>query len=84
MPQPGIPLPLAGAGRKLAVTGIDGGWNLRRRLTEMGLTPGTVITVIGGCHPSPLLLDIRGFRLGLGCGIAHRIMIKEVTDEQKR
>jgi hypothetical protein len=32
-----MPLPLAGAGRRLAITGIDGGCNLRRRLTEMGL-----------------------------------------------
>ena len=83
MPQPGIPLPLAGAGRKLAITGIEGGCNLRRRLTEMGLTPGTEITVVGGSHPGPLLLDIRGFRLGIGCGIAHRIMVKEVINEPK-
>ena len=75
-----MPLALAGTGKLLAVTGVAGGWGLRRRLADMGLTPGAQVTVVSGCHPGPLLINIRGTRLGLGFGVAQKIMVKEASD----
>jgi ferrous iron transport protein A len=83
MPEHIMPLSLAGAGKLLTVTGINAGFGLQRRLADMGLIPGTSVTVVSGCHPGPLLIDIRGSRLGLGFGVAQKIMVKEATDNEK-
>jgi len=77
MTERSMPLSLAGAGKLLTVTGVNGGWGLRRRLADMGLTTGAQVMVMSGCHPGPLLIDIRGSRLGLGFGVAQKVMVKE-------
>ena len=78
-----MPLSYADTGKMLMITGVAGGWGLQRRLTEMGLTPGAQVMVMSGCHPGPLLVDIRGSRLGLGFGVAQKIMVKEIENEQE-
>jgi ferrous iron transport protein A len=83
MPERSMPLSLASAGKMLMVTGINAGFGLQRRLTDMGLIPGTPVMVVSGCHPGPLLIDIRGSRLCLGFGVAQKIMVKETTDNEK-
>jgi Fe2+ transport system protein FeoA len=75
-----IPLAMASPGKGLTVTGIKAGWGLQRRLADMGLTPGTPIMVVNGCHSGPLLIDIRGSRLGLGFGVAQKVMVKEADN----
>jgi Fe2+ transport system protein FeoA len=78
-----FPLIFADAGKKLLVAGFIGGFGMGQRLTEMGLTVGSQILVVeGSCH-GPLVVDVRGSRLGLGCGVAHKIMVKEITDEKE-
>jgi ferrous iron transport protein A len=72
-----IPLSLAGTGKVLKVTEVTAGWGLRRRLAELGLTPGVPVTIMSGCRPGPLLIDVRGSRLSLGFGVAQKIMVKE-------
>jgi Fe2+ transport system protein FeoA len=71
---------MATAGKPMAVTGVIGGWGVRRRLADLGLTPGTPVTVVNGCMRGPLLIDVRGTRLGLGFGIAQKIMVKEAEN----
>jgi ferrous iron transport protein A len=77
-----MPLALAGEGKKLTVTGIGGGYGLQRRLADLGLIPGACVTVKGGCHPGPLLIEVRGSRLGLGFGVAQKITVKEAENVQ--
>jgi Fe2+ transport system protein FeoA len=43
----------------------------------MGLTSGIRIKVINSQMPGPVLIDLRGSRLALGRGIAHKIFVKE-------
>jgi ferrous iron transport protein A len=83
MPERSMPLSLAGAGKLLSVTDIIGGAGIKRRLFDLGLTPGVRVMVMSGYHPGPLLIAIRGSRLGLGFGIAQKIMVKEAENEQK-
>lgn len=83
MNGPGMPLSLASVGEELKVIEITAGHGLRRRLAELGLTPGAPVTVISGCHPGPLLVDVRGSRLSLGFGVGQKILVKEVEDGQK-
>jgi len=77
MASGGMPLVMASPGKLLTVIGINAGWGLQRRLTDMGLTPGVQIRVMNGQHAGPVLIDLRGSRLGLGRGVAQKILVKE-------
>ena len=53
------------------------GWGLERRLADMGLTPGTRITVVKSAPlQGPLEILVRGSRLALGRGMAERIYVE--------
>ena len=77
MASGGMPLAMASPGKLLTVIGINAGWGLQRRLTDMGLTPGVQIRIMNGQYASPVLIDLRGSRLGLGRGVAQKILVKE-------
>ncbi len=83
MMEHSMPLSLAGAGKRLTVTEVNAGFGLQRHLADMGLLPGVDVMIMGGCHPGPLLIDIRGSRLGLGFGAAQKVMVKETLDSEK-
>ena len=47
-----------------------------RRLTDLGLTPGTNVTVVKSApFNGPLEVCVRGSRLALGRGMASRILV---------
>lgn len=71
------PLVKVAAGRMVKVSGVSGGMELKRRLSDMGLLPGTEITVIENHYPGPLLLSLRGSRVVLGQGMAEQILVVE-------
>jgi len=53
------------------------GWGFRKRLEDMGLTPGTKITVVKSApFNGPLEVYIRGSRLAIGRGMAERIFVE--------
>jgi len=53
------------------------GWGFERRLADMGLTPGTEITVVKSApFNGPLEVLVRGSRLALGRGMAEQIYVK--------
>ena len=55
------------------------GWGLERRLMDMGLTPGTRVTVVTSAPlGGPLEVSVRGSRLALGRGMASRIFVEVV------
>jgi Fe2+ transport system protein FeoA len=72
-----MPLALACPGETVTVTTVRAGRGLQRRLADMGLTPGVQIRVINSQMPGPVLIDLRGSRLGLGFGVAQKILVKE-------
>lgn len=76
-----MPLSFASPGTGLIVTGVHAGSGLRQRLVDMGLVPGERVTIISGCHPGPLVVEVKGSRLGLGFGVAQKVMVKEAADE---
>lgn len=78
-----MPLSMAGAGKPLTVIGINGGCGLQWRMADMGLIRGANVMVVNGCHPGPVLIDIRGSRLGLGFGVAQKIMVKEAENAEE-
>lgn len=53
------------------------GWGLERRLADMGLTPGTRVTVVKSAPlHGPLEVLVRGSRLAIGRGMAERIYVE--------
>jgi ferrous iron transport protein A len=66
-----------GEGEKCTVTAAVGGHRMVRRLAEMGLTPGTEITIvrIAPMH-GPVEIFVRGVSLALGRGIATKVLVR--------
>lgn len=54
-----------------------GGWRFGKRLADMGLTPGTEVTVVKSAPFSgPLEIRVRGSRLAIGRGMTERIFVE--------
>lgn len=65
--------------RKARVIHIQGGWGIRGRLSDMGVHPGDILTVRRyGALGGPILIEVHGFRVALGRGIASRILVEGV------
>ncbi|MDH5448497.1 MAG: ferrous iron transport protein A [Candidatus Bathyarchaeota archaeon] len=51
-------------------------WGFQKRLEDMGLTPGTKVTVVKSApFHGPIELQVRGSRLAIGRGMAERILV---------
>ena len=65
--------------KKARVLDIQGGWGIRRRLGQMGIHPGDIITMLRfGALGGPILIGVHGFQVALGRRIASRITVEEV------
>jgi DtxR family Mn-dependent transcriptional regulator len=54
-----------------------GRWGFEKRLMDMGLTPGTRVTVVKSVpFHGPLEVLVRGSRLALGRGMAEKIFVE--------
>ena len=80
-------LKIGRSGRVLAVGGIPtngkstGEGSLRRRLLEMGITPGTVVTVKKTAPMGdPIEILLRGYVLSLRLEDAEKITVEEITE----
>jgi len=61
-----------------AGSGMGRGWGFKKRLLDMGLTPGTIVTVVKSApFHGPLEVFVRGSRLALGRGMAQRIFVEK-------
>jgi len=76
-----MPLSMATQGEVVQVVTVRAGWGLQRRLAEMGLNPGVKVRVMNSQRPGPVVIDVRGSRLALGQGVAHKIMVINEGDE---
>jgi ferrous iron transport protein A len=66
-------LPVAGQARVADVVGDD---RLAIRLLEMGITPGTVVRVLGRApFGDPLEIEVRGYRLSIRRAEAARVKL---------
>jgi Fe2+ transport system protein FeoA len=64
--------------REYKIVGLTGGRGARSRLLDLGLTIGVVIKAIIVHTYGPVLIEVRGTRLGIGHGLARKIMVLEV------
>jgi Fe2+ transport system protein FeoA len=65
------------AGKTVTVSSFSGSTEARRRLSDMGFTPGTELTIIENHYPGALLISLRGSRLALGQDLAEQVLVME-------
>jgi ferrous iron transport protein A len=70
-----MPLSLVKAGEKVRLVRVNAGQGLSNRLASMGLVPDVEITVINNGHPGPFVISVKGSKMMLGRGMAHKIMV---------
>lgn len=66
-------------GEKVVLNNISYGLNLKKKLQDMGLTPGVKFSIISKTNSGPIIIEVRGSRLALGRGIAEKIDV-EITN----
>ncbi len=78
IPSPTLTLAGAVQGRKYKIDKIPGGHCLNSRLLSLGFLPGEVILVINQSGWGPLTVLVKGSKIALGRGIAHKIPVQEL------
>jgi ferrous iron transport protein A len=69
-----MPLSMVRPGQRVRIAKIRGRRGLIGKLTNMGFYPGVEIEVISN-RPGPLIVSRGGMKLGLGYGMANRILV---------
>jgi len=84
--QPGVclPLSLTTIGDRVWVVEIRGGRRMVRRLTDLGIVQGMEITVVNRTESGSAIVGLPGCRIGIGAGMAHRVMVTTVRQEVSR
>ena len=84
--QPGVCLPLAmtAIGDRVWVVEIKGGHRMVRRLTDLGIVQGKEITVVNRTESGSVIVGLQGCRIGIGAGMAHRVIVTTVRQEVSR
>lgn len=68
----------------MEIVSLDGGKHMHQKLTAMGLTHHAVVRVLRGGGSGPMVIEVRGSRVGLGQGICSRIMVRPFFSEKVR
>jgi Fe2+ transport system protein FeoA len=71
-----IPLSSVRTGQKVRLAGIYAGAGLKSRLAAMGMVPNTEIFVVSNGSPGPFVVAVKGCRIALGRGMAHKVMVR--------
>ena len=76
------PLSTIRSGETVRLASIEAGRGLNSRLASMGLLPNVKITVINNSHPGPFIINVKGSKMMLGRGMAHKIMVCSCDHEE--
>jgi ferrous iron transport protein A len=76
------PLSVTKPGEKVRLVSIEAGRGLNSRLTSMGILPNVVITIVSNGHPGPLVISVKGSKMMLGRGMAHKIMVRGCDEKE--
>ncbi len=63
------------AGETVKIVSVQAGRGLNSRLASMGLMSKVQITVVNNSHPGPFVISVKGSKMMLGRGMAHKIMV---------
>jgi ferrous iron transport protein A len=76
-----FPLTLAAMGERVRVVAVGGGQGTDRRLSDLGLTTGCVVTVVSRGSAGSMVVAREDVRLALGVGMAHRVLVTRVEGD---
>ena len=71
-----IPLSALETGERGVVVELKGGHGLLGRMTSLGFTPGTEVTILQNYGRGPLIARVRDARIALGRGEAGHIRVR--------
>jgi Fe2+ transport system protein FeoA len=63
-------------GQCVILENIEYGHKIKRKLQDMGLTPGVRFCVVSSAGFGPMIIDVRGSRVALGRGILEKITVR--------
>jgi len=69
------PLYMMHQGQNLTIVEIHGGYGFVNRMKEMGFIPGEKIELLSPGHPGPVIVKIKGSKIAIGHGMAHKIIV---------
>lgn len=64
-------------GKIAIIESISGGRHLRLRLVNLGVIPGSEISVVRSNRMGPMVLNVQGSQIMLGQGMARQIYVKQ-------
>ena len=64
--------------KKAQIISLNCGFNLLRRLNELGVYKGAKVIILKNDNHGPIILKIKTSRLALGRGQAQKIIVQEV------
>ncbi len=70
--------------KPMEIVALNGGTHMLQKLTAMGLTHHAVVRVMRGGGAGPMVVEVRGSRVGLGRGISSRIMVRPFFSDKVR
>lgn len=77
-----IHLAMVAPGETVRVIAVQGGQGLRRRLADLGMNEGEVLSVVQTDSGGPMILAVRDSRLAIGRGVAHKILVEVVGAQE--
>jgi ferrous iron transport protein A len=79
-----LPLAMTAVGDRVWVVRIKGGHRMVRRLTDVGIAQGGEITVVSRTESGSVIVGLQSCRIGLGAGMAHRVLVTTTQPETFR
>lgn len=69
------PLSSVKAGQTVRIVRINAGCGANARLASMGLVSRAKVAMISNGHPGPMVVSVKGSKMMLGRGMAHKILV---------
>lgn len=64
--------------KSVRVVDVAGGWGFRRHISQLGIHPGDVLTVLRhAAMGGPILIMIHGSQIAIGRGMASHITVED-------
>ena len=77
MSVPAFPLFFLKDGRSAVIKDIEGGYGMKKRLSDLGLVKGLQVMAVKNDDTGPMIISIREGRLAVGKGMSLKIMVEE-------
>jgi Fe2+ transport system protein FeoA len=74
-----LPLAMIAEGENVQLVNIIGGRVLRKRLADLGLSPGMSLKVVQADPHGPIILAVKDSRIALGRGMAQKVMVELIA-----